>query len=256
MIQIKELVWRRRGRGLYLTYRRYVGEFACVTGPRPTWHFVRLTWRVRVRVGAGDLGRASVKRAALYLRVSTLDQNPATQRLDLLRLAEQRGFEIVGEYVDQGVSGSRARRPALDRMMAEAARGQFDVVVVWAADRLARSVGNFIDQLDQFQRFGVQFVSFRENIDTGGPLGRAVMVIVGAIAELERSLIRERVCAGLRRAKLEGRHIGRPRINLDVEQIRRDRERGLSLGQIAKSHRTSRTSVVRALKIAVPKPLS
>jgi DNA invertase Pin-like site-specific DNA recombinase len=196
-----------------------------------------------------------MKRAALYLRVSTVDQHPETQRLELLRLAEQRGFEIIEEYVDQGVSGSRVRRLALDKMMADAQKGRFDVIVVWAADRLARSVKHFLELLDEFDRLKIEFVSLRESLDTGGPLGRAVMVIVGAIAELERSLIRERVCAGLRRAKLEGRRIGRPRLILNEEEIRRDRARGCSLGQIARAHRISRTSVVRVLQGSVPKPL-
>ena len=168
-------------------------------------------------------------RAALYLRVSTLDQNPETQRQDLLTLAQQRGLEIVQEYVDHGVSGTRARRPALDRMMADATRHHFDVVLVWAGDRLARSVKHFLEVLDELNRLQIQFVSFRENLDTGGPLGRAVVIIVSAVAELEKSLIVERVRAGLRRARLEGRHIGRPSLQLDVLQICRDRERGLSL---------------------------
>ena len=192
-------------------------------------------------------------RAALYLRVSTLDQNPETQRRDLLTLAQQRGLEIVQEYVDHGVSGARTRRPALDRMMADATRHHFDVVLVWAGDRLARSVKHFLEVLDELNRLQIQFVSFRENLDTGGPLGRAVVIIVSAVAELEKSLIVERVRAGLRRARLEGRHIGRPSLQLDVLQICRDRERGLSLTNIAKAHRLSRTTVLRVLKQGVPK---
>jgi DNA invertase Pin-like site-specific DNA recombinase len=191
-------------------------------------------------------------KAVLYLRVSTVDQNPGTQRHDLLTLAQQRGLEIVQEYVDHGVSGTRTRRPALDRMMADAARHRFDVVLVWAADRLARSVKHFLEVLDELNRLHIQFLSFRENIDTGGPLGRALLTIISVVAELERSLIIERVRAGLRRARLEGRHIGRPSLELDTVQIRRDRERGLSLAQIAKAHRISRTTVLRVLK-AVPK---
>src|SRR3974390_3412804 len=140
-------------------------------------------------------------RAALYLRVSTLDQNPETQRQDLLTLAQQRGLEIVQEYVDHGVSGKRARGPALDRRMADATRHHFDVVLVWAGDRLARSVKHFLEVLDELNRLQIQFVSFRENLDTGGPLGRAVVISVSAVAELEKSLIVERVRAGLRRAR-------------------------------------------------------
>ncbi len=149
-----------------------------------------------------------MKRAALYARVSTLDQNCATQLLDLRQLAEQRGLEIVETYIDHGISGTRARRPGLDKLMADAARHGFDVVVVWAFDRLARSVRHLLATLDELTRLGIEFVSLRENIDSGGPLGRAIITIVGAIAELEKSLITERVRSGMRRARLEGRHIG------------------------------------------------
>jgi len=113
-------------------------------------------------------------RAALYLRVSTLDQNPKTQLYDLHTLARQRHLEIVKEYTDHGFSGDRARRPALDELLRDARRGQFDVVVVWACDRLARSVSHFLQVLDELNHLNIEFVSFRENIDTGGLLGRAV----------------------------------------------------------------------------------
>jgi len=193
-----------------------------------------------------------MKRAALYLRVSTLDQNPDSQRHDLEQMAAQRGLEIVERYVDHGYSGTRARRPALDRMMSDARHGRFDAVLVWASDRLARSVKHFVEVLSELDHLGIAYVSYRENIDTAGPLGRAVMIIVAAIAELERSLIVERVRAGMRRARLEGRHIGRRPLDLDHEAIRRDRASGMSLGQLAKAYRISRTTVRRALA-PVPK---
>ena len=109
-----------------------------------------------------------MKRAALYTRVSTLDQHPESQSLDLHHLAQQRGYEIVAEYTDHGFSGARVRRPGLDQLMAEARRGRFDVVVVWACDRLARSVRHFLEVLDELGRLNIEFVSFRENLDTGG----------------------------------------------------------------------------------------
>ncbi len=193
-----------------------------------------------------------MKRAALYLRVSTLDQHPETQLHDLRGLVQQRNWEIVDEYVDHGVSGTRTRRPALDRMMADAARGRFDIVVVWAADRLARSVKHFLDVLDELNRLGVEFLSLRENIDTSGPLGRAVIIIVSAISELERALIVERVRAGMRRARLEGTRIGRRPLELDRTAILRERQRGRSLGELAKTHRVSRTTIQRVLT-GVPK---
>ena len=162
-----------------------------------------------------------MKRAALYLRVSTLDQHPETQLYDLRQMAQQRGFAIVGEYTDR-VSGARVKRPGLDQMMRDARRGRFEVLLVWASDRLARSVKHFLEVLDELNRLNIEFVSFREQIDTGGPLGRAVVVIIGAIAELERNLIVERVRAGMRRARLEGRHIGRKPLELDRNAILRD----------------------------------
>jgi DNA invertase Pin-like site-specific DNA recombinase len=188
-----------------------------------------------------------MKRAFLYARVSTFDQNPQTQLLDLRRLAEQRGFEIVREYVDK-ISGAKAKRPALDQLLAAAHRRECDVVLVWAADRLARSVRHFLEVLDTLNHLGIEFVSFRENLDTGGPLGRAVVVIVSAVAELERNLIIERVRAGLRRAKLEGRQLGRKPIEIDRVSLLRDRARGFSLAQLARTYRISRTSVARVLK--------
>jgi DNA invertase Pin-like site-specific DNA recombinase len=194
-----------------------------------------------------------MKRAALYLRVSTLEQNPDTQLHDLRALAQQRGWEIVQEYVDHGISGTRVRRPALDQLMREAARGGFEVVLVWACDRLARSTKHFLEVLDELNRLKIEFVSLRENIDTGGPLGRAIIVIVSAIAELERSLIVERVRAGMRRAKLEGRRIGRRPLDVDHQQIRQDRNLlRYSLKKIAKLHGISKTSVARVLKQPVP----
>ena len=192
-----------------------------------------------------------MKRAALYLRVSTVDQNLETQLLDLRQLAAQRGFAIVAEYRDQ-ISGVKARRPGLDNLLREARRGQFDVVLVWAFDRIARSVTHFLAVLDELNHLGIEFVSFREQIDTGGPLGRAIVIIVGAIAELERSLIVERVRAGMRRARLEGQHIGRPALALDREAIVRDRQRGHSLAQLAKAYRISRTTVHRVLQEHAP----
>lgn len=190
-----------------------------------------------------------MKRAAIYLRVSTVDQHPETQLYDLRNLASQRGFAVVHEYTDK-ISGVKAKRPGLSEMMHDAKRGRFDVVLVWAFDRMARSVRHLLETLDELNRLNVEFISFRENIDTGGPLGRAIVVIVGAIAELERNLIIERVRAGMRRAKLEGRQIGRRPLDLDRAAILRDRARGLSLTQIAKIHAISRAMVSKVVKEA------
>jgi DNA invertase Pin-like site-specific DNA recombinase len=187
-----------------------------------------------------------VKRAVLYLRVSTVDQHPETQVYDLRQMAAQRGYQIVREYTDR-ISGVKARRPGLDEMMQDARRGRFDVVLVWACDRIARSTRHFLETLDTLNHLNVEFVSFRESIDTSGPLGRAIVVIIGAIAELERNLIVERVRAGMRRARLEGRQIGRPALDLDRAAIIRDRQHGNSLGTIARNYGINRTTVYRVL---------
>jgi DNA invertase Pin-like site-specific DNA recombinase len=188
-------------------------------------------------------------RAALYMRVSTLDQHPESQLHDLHSLARQRGLEIVSEFTDK-ISGTKAKRPGLDNLLADARRAKFDVVLVWACDRIARSTRHFLEVLDELNHLNVEFVSFRENIDTSGPLGRAITVIIGAIAELERNIIIERVRAGMRRAKLEGRHIGRRPLDIDVAGVLRDRARGQSLTEIAKIFNTSRATISRVLKQA------
>jgi DNA invertase Pin-like site-specific DNA recombinase len=188
-----------------------------------------------------------MKRAALYMRVSTVDQHPETQLHDLRGLAAQRGFQVVQEYTDK-ISGAKAKRPGLDQLLADARRGKFDIVIVWAFDRMARSVRHFLEVLDELNQLQIEFISFRENVDTSGPLGRALVVIIGAIAELERNLIIERVRAGMRRARLEGRRIGREPLNVDRQALLRDRARGMSLSDLAKAYRISRTSVCRVLR--------
>ena len=186
-------------------------------------------------------------RAALYMRVSTVDQHPETQLHDLRQMAAQRGLDIVHEYTDR-ISGVKAKRPGLDAMMSDARHGQFDVVLVWASDRIARSVKHFLEVLDELSRLQIEYISFRENIDTGGPLGRAIVIIIGAVAELERNLIIERVRAGMRRARLEGQHIGRNPLVLDNAAIQRDRQHGQSIREIAKGHRISTATVQRVLR--------
>ena len=192
-----------------------------------------------------------MKRAGLYMRVSTVDQRPETQLLDLRQMAAQPGYEIVQEYTDR-LSGTKAKRPGLDQMLADARRGRFDIVLVWSSDRVARSVRHFLEVLDELNRIGVEYVSFRENIDTGGPLGRAIVVIIGAIAELERSLIVERVRAGMRRARLDGQHIGRQPLVLDSAAIQQDRRHGQSIREIARGHRVSTATVQRVLRKHAP----
>jgi len=190
-----------------------------------------------------------MKRVVLYSRVSSIEQHPETQLCDLRPLAAARGYETVGQYSDT-ISGSKAKRPGLDQLMSDARRGRFDVMLVWSFDRVARSVKHFLEVLDELNHLNIALVSFRENIDTGGPLGRAMIVIVGAIAELERSLIVERVRSGMRRARLEGRQIGRARLDVDREQVVTDRRAGMSLTLVARKHSISRASVCRLMKEA------
>ena len=189
------------------------------------------------------------KRVALYCRISTGDQHLETQLLDLRELAKQRGLEIVHEYSDV-ISGAKSKRPGLDLLMSDARRHRFDVLLVAAFDRIARNVRHFLEVLDELNHLNIQFISLRENIDTGGPLGRAMLTIIGAIAELERSLIVERVKAGMRRAKLEGRRIGRAPMNIDREEVVQDRRSGMSLTKVATKHRISRASVCRLVREA------
>jgi DNA invertase Pin-like site-specific DNA recombinase len=204
--------------------------------------------------------KAEPKRAAIYARVSTGDQHLETQLLDLREMAKQRGYEVAHEYTDV-ISGARAKRPCLDQLLADARRHRFDIVLVAAFDRVARSVRHFLEVLDELAHLGIEFVSLRENIDTGGPLGRAIVVIVGAIAELERSLITERVKAGMRRARLEGRRIGRAPLNIDRVAVVADRLAGMSLTGVAKKYHVSRATVCRLVnesgglrKASVPRP--
>jgi DNA invertase Pin-like site-specific DNA recombinase len=184
------------------------------------------------------------KRAAIYARVSTGDQHLETQLLDLREMAKQRGCTIVNQYTDI-ISGAKSKRPGLDQLLADARRHRFDIVLVAAFDRIARNVRHFLDVLDELNHLGIEFVSKRENIDTSGPLGRAMLTIVGAISELERNLIVERVRAGMRRAKLEGRRIGRAPLNIDRVAVVADRRAGMSLTEVAKKYRISRATVCR-----------
>jgi DNA invertase Pin-like site-specific DNA recombinase len=191
-----------------------------------------------------------MKKAAIYARVSTPEQHVETQLYDLRKLAAQRGFEVSREYCDRGVSSSKARRPGLEAMMADARRGEFSVLLVAAFDRIARSTKNFLEIVDELNSVNIEFVSAREAIDTSGPMGRMFLTMVGSIAELERSLIIERIKAGMRRAKIEGRRLGRAPLDVDRAAIVRDRLSGMSLTDVAKKYGISRASVVRVVRDA------
>ena len=170
-------------------------------------------------------------RAALYVCVSTADQEPANQLAELARYCEARDWHAV-EYVDHGVSGSKDRRPALDRLLKDARRHKVDVVVCWRLDRLSRNLRHLVTLLDELSVLGVAFVSLQEGIDATTPAGTLQMHILAAIAEFERARIAERVQAGLKRAKSQGQTLGRPRLQLPQEAI--ERAMGLSTRQAAR----------------------
>src|SRR5437867_2015413 len=185
-----------------------------------------------------------MKRVACYLRVSTREQTVENQRNDLRAYCQARGWDDVIEYNDTG-SGMRERRPDLDRLMSDVKTRRIDVVVVAAFDRLGRSVRHLVETLELFRHLGVEFISLRESIDTGSPLGTAVFTIIAAIAQLERSLIVERVKSGLRRAPAEGKRLGRPRVRVDVRHLERIVEQGLPVRAAAKELGISPSSFLR-----------
>jgi DNA invertase Pin-like site-specific DNA recombinase len=191
-----------------------------------------------------------MKRAAIYCRVSTADQRIESQSYQLRELAAARGFEVVQEYTDRGISGAKARRPGLDALMADAHRKKFNIVLVAAFDRMARSTRHFLQVLDEFEALSIEFISAREAIDTSGPMGRLFVTLIGSIAELERSLIAERIKQGMHRAKLEGQRLGRVPLDIDHAALVHDRLKGLSLTQCAKKYVVSRASVVRFVRDA------
>ncbi len=132
------------------------------------------------------------------------------QTRELVEYCERRGWKVTDEYVDLGISGAKEKRPELDRMMADAHRRRFDAVAVWKFDRFARSVSHLLRALETFRALGIEFVSLSEHVDTSTPMGKMVFTVLGAVAELERSLIVERVKAGLRNARAKGKRLGRP----------------------------------------------
>ena len=175
-------------------------------------------------------------RVALYARVSTCNgQSPEMQVAELREYADRRGWEVFSEYVDLGVSGSKESRPELNRLMADAHRRCFDVVLCWKVDRFGRSLKHLVNALADLDSYGVAFVSLRDNLDLSTPSGRLMFQIIGAMAEFERSLIQERVRAGLRNAKLRGKTLGRPRRIVDGDQMVRLREQGASFREIARA---------------------
>ena len=183
-------------------------------------------------------------RAALYARVSTLDQEPENQLAELRRYVEARGWE-PSEYVDRGVSGAKDRRPALDALIKDAKRRKFDALVCWRLDRLGRSLKHLVTLLDELQALGVAFVSLGEGIDCTTPAGRLQLHILAALAEFERARIAERVTAGLQRAKRQGQTLGRPRRDFTRSELAR--VEGLPTREAARVLGVPRSTLQRAL---------
>jgi DNA invertase Pin-like site-specific DNA recombinase len=192
-----------------------------------------------------------MKRVAIYLRVSTSTQTVENQRLELEAYCERQGWSISQVYEDAGVSGSTYDRSALQQMLKDAAKGKFEVLMVWKIDRLARSTSDLLHILQQLKATGVDFISTTQSIDTTSSMGKMVLTFLAAIAEFERETIVERVKAGIHRAKAEGVRIGRPRVAVDVRKAIELRNQGQGYKQIAKNLGLPRTTVYRVLS-AIP----
>jgi DNA invertase Pin-like site-specific DNA recombinase len=191
-------------------------------------------------------------RAALYARVSTTNhgQDVSTQTRDLEQFIAARGWNLIDSYLDIGISGAKDKRPELDRLMADAHRRRFDVVICWRFDRFARSVSHLLRALETFKALGIDFVSFSEQMDTSTPAGKMVFTVLGAVAELERSLIVERVKAGLRNARAKGKRLGRPKKIVDGVRVARLRSAGLGWKKIAREMGIGVSTVLRVAQEA------
>src|SRR5216683_438684 len=167
-------------------------------------------------------------KTAIYTRVSTNNgQDPELQLRELREYCQRRNWQIGQEYVDVGISGTKEKRPELDRLLDDAHRRRFDAVVVWRFDRFARSVSHLLRALESFRSQGIEFISLSEQVDTSTPTGKMVFTVLGAVAELERSLIAERVRAGLRNARAKGKRLGRPTKQVNAAQIAALRAQGV-----------------------------
>ena len=194
-------------------------------------------------------------RIATYSRVSTLNQDTDMQTRELREYCARRGWDLVHEYVDEGVSGAKESRPALNSLMLDARKRRFDAIAVWKFDRMARSVTHLLRVLEEFQSLGIEFISLSESIDTSTPTGKMVFTVLGAVAELERSLISERVRAGLRNARAKGKTLGRPKCDVSRSEIQRLRAQGASWRVIGRNLGVSATTAFYSAKTGVKKTL-
>ena len=194
-------------------------------------------------------------RIATYSRVSTLNQDTDMQTRELREYCARRGWDLVHEYVDEGVSGAKESRPALNSLMLDARKRRFDAIAVWKFDRMARSVTHLLRVLEEFRSLGIEFISLSESIDTSTPTGKMVFTVLGAVAELERSLISERVRAGLRNARAKGKTLGRPKCDVNRSEIERLRAQGASWRVIGRNLGVSATTAFYSAKTGVKKTL-
>ena len=190
-------------------------------------------------------------RTAIYARVSTSDQSTDMQLRDLRKLADARGFEVVTEYCDEGQSGAKNSRPALDKMLADAKRGKFQVILVWRLDRLGRSLAHLIRLLEDFKAWNVELVSFSEGLDFTTSTGKLFYQLLGAFSEFERETIRERVRSGMRNARARGVRLGRKVVEVDAGEIQRLRATGASYKAISRQLGASVGTVFRASRQGV-----
>ncbi len=188
-------------------------------------------------------------RVALYARCSTSDQTVDLQLDGLRDYAKARGFTVVDEYVDEAVSGAKARRPALDRLLADAHRRRFDAVAVWRLDRLARSVRHLVNVAGDLESLGVDLIALDQGIDTSTSAGRFLFHTLAAVGELERDLIRERTIAGVAAARRRGKRLGRPRVHVPVGRAQALLAEGMSISATAQALGVSKATLQRRLKI-------
>ncbi len=188
------------------------------------------------------------KRVAIYARVSNKEQSVDMQLTDLERYSQERNLNVFKVYKDNGVSGTKETRPALNALMDDAKKRKFDVVLVWRFDRFARSTKHLVTALYEFRNLGIDFISYQENIDTSSPLGEAIFTIISAMSKLERDIIAERVKGGLRKAKANGKRLGRPKSEVDTNKVIEFRKQNKSIRQIAKELNLSNNIVFRTLQ--------
>lgn len=204
-------------------------------------------YTTRLRARTEEEAAGGEMETAIYARVSTHNgQNPEMQVRELRDYCKRRGWKLAGEYIDVGISGAKDSRPELNRLSADAHHRKFGAVVVWRFDRFARSVSHLLRALETFHSLGIEFVSLSEQVDTSTPTGKMIFTVLGAVAELERNLIAERVRAGLRNARAKGKRLGRPLKTIDAAEIASLRSQGSSWRQIGAKLGVSAATALKA----------